>query len=105
MPALNENIKAMRIAFGWNQVELAKRLCVSKQCISNWENDNVQPSVEMLLKLADLFAVSTDRLLGRDDKKIIDADGLTDEQCAHIQMIVRDIVRNTDRRAKVKPQK
>lgn len=93
MPALNENIKALRTAFGWNQVALAKKLNVSKQCISNWENDNVQPSIEMLLKLADLFSVSTDRLLGRTGKKSIDVSGLTDEQRAHIQLLIKDIER------------
>ena len=29
-----------------SQVELAQALCVTKQSISNWENDNIQPSVD-----------------------------------------------------------
>ena len=45
---LNDRIKELRKAFGVSQVELAKALNVSKQCVSNWENDNVLPSIEML---------------------------------------------------------
>ena len=52
--SLNENIKRMRMARGMNQVEFAKLVGVTKQCVSNWENDNVVPSVEMLEKIADL---------------------------------------------------
>ena len=67
MLPLNDNIRNLRIARGLNQVEFAKRLGVTKQCISNWENDNVVPSIEMLCKIADFFEVSTDYLLGRSD--------------------------------------
>ena len=58
---LNEKIKELRLLNGFNQVELAKRLGLTKQTISNWENNNIQPSIEMLEALADLFSVSTDR--------------------------------------------
>ena len=91
MDTLNENIKSLRNQLGINQVELAKRLNVSKQCVSNWENDNIQPSVDMLIKIADFFKVSTDYLLGRESKKQIDVTGITDEQCAHIRLLVKDI--------------
>jgi len=82
--ALNENIQKLRISAGLNQVELAKILNVSKQCVSNWENDNVQPSIEMLLKIATFFKVSTDFLLGLDENKTINVSELSDEQAGHI---------------------
>ena len=91
MLALNENIKKLRIARGLNQVEFAKILCVTKQCVSNWENDNVMPSVEMLVKIADFFNVTTDYVLGRNEKTYIDVSGLTDEQISHISLIVSDM--------------
>ena len=90
---LNENIKLLRIQKGLNQVELAKALSVTKQCVSNWENDNVLPSVEMLIKIADYFGVTTDFLLGRTAKQEINVDGLTDEEIAHIRLLVGDIKR------------
>lgn len=87
---LNENIKRLRIKNGLSQVELAKQLCVSKQCISNWENDNVLPSIEMLVKLSNYFKVTTDALLGRSDIETLDVSGLTIEQKAHIHLIIKD---------------
>ena len=91
MLSLNENIKRLRIAQGLNQVEFAKILCVTKQCVSNWENDNVVPSIDMLCKIADFFGVSTDYLLGRSERRVIEVSNLTEEQISHITSIVRDL--------------
>ncbi len=88
---LCENIKQLRLQNGMNQVEFAKKMCVTKQCISNWENDNVLPSIEMLIKMADFFQVSTDFLLGRVAASAISVDDLTDEQQAHIRLLVKDL--------------
>ena len=88
--SLSENIRQLRISRGMNQVELAKRIGVTKQCVSNWENDNVLPSVEMLVKIADVFNVSTDHLLGRERKSYVDISALTEEQRGHISLIVTD---------------
>lgn len=88
---LNENIKKLRLAQNMSQVELARRLNVSKQSVSNWENDNIQPSIEMLIKIANCFSVSTDYILGLCPEKTIDATGLTDTQITHIRQIINDI--------------
>lgn len=93
MLALNENIKKLRLAQGINQVEFAKILCVTKQCVSNWENDNVVPSIDMLCKIADFFGVSTDYLLGRSERRVIDVSNLTDEQIAHLMGLVDDLTK------------
>ena len=93
MLALNENIKKLRIARGHNQVEFAKILCVTKQCVSNWENDNVVPSIDMLCKIADFFEVSTDYLLGRSERRVIEVSSLTDEQIAHITSLIYDLTK------------
>ena len=53
---LNDRIKELRQAKRLTQVELANELGLTKQCVSNWENDNVQPSIDMLVKLADNFS-------------------------------------------------
>ena len=75
---------------GMNQVEFAKLVGVTKQCVSNWENDNVIPSIEMLVKIADVFNVRTDLLLGRDQEELIDVSGLTEVQRGHIALIIKD---------------
>ncbi len=88
---LNIRIRELRMAHGLNQVELAKKLSVRKQTVSNWENSNIQPSVDMLERIADCFSVTTDYLLGREDKIKICVDGLTDVEVAHIEQIIQDL--------------
>lgn len=94
---LNVRIRELRSARNITQVELARSLSVSKQSISNWENDNILPSIEMLVKIADFFSVSTDYLLGLDDKKYLLISGLNEEQIAHIQQLVDDIAENNQK--------
>ncbi len=88
---LNERIRSLREAKGLTQVELAKKLSVTKQAVSNWENDNIQPSVEMVVALADLFGVTVDDLLDRSEKRWLAVDGLTDLQIQHIHALICDL--------------
>ena len=74
-----------------SQVELAKSLHVSKQCTSNWENDNILPSVEMLVKIAKFFGVTTDALLGLESTNTVSVDGLTDVEIDHIKLLIEDL--------------
>lgn len=87
---LSQQIHDLRINRKMSQVELAKILGVSKQSVSNWENDNIQPSIEMLVKLAKVFSVSTDYLLGFEEKDSLDVSGLSPEIVAHIRQIIDD---------------
>lgn len=88
---LSERIKELRLSRNLNQVQLGEALWVTKQTISNWENDNIQPSVAMLVKIAKYFGVSTDYLLGLDNNKYINVNGLSETQIAHIRLIIEDI--------------
>ena len=88
---MSEKIRNLRRDFNISQVELANKLCVTKQCVSNWGNDNILPSVEMLIKLAKFFNVSTDYLLGLDSDTVIDVTGLTNSEIAHIKLLADDL--------------
>lgn len=87
-----EQIKNLRTLKGLNQVELAKFLGVTKQSVSNWENENIMPSIDMLIKIAEFFNVTTDYLLGLSEKRTLNTEGLTDLQISHIQEIINDII-------------
>jgi len=92
-------IKNLRQSRELSQVQLAGKLGVKKQSISNWENDNIMPSIEMLIRIADFFHVSTDYLLWRelqkpDAPKMLDITNLTPSQIEHIQFIVDDLRQN-----------
>ncbi len=84
-------IKNLRQSHNLNQVQLAGSLNVSKQTVSNWENNNILPSIEMLVKISQFFSVSTDYLLELDSRSYIEVTGLTDVQLAHVRQIIDDI--------------
>lgn len=65
-------MKCIRIAeqrklLGLSQEELATKLNISQKSISKYENGDRRPSYEVLIAMADMFGVSTDYLLGRDE--------------------------------------
>ena len=88
---IGERIRILRTTRGVNQVQLAQALHVSKQAVSNWENNYILPSVEMLVVIADYFGVSTDNLLGRDTRPQLDVSGLTEQQIAHLRLLIDDL--------------
>ncbi len=88
---LGQNLRRLRRERGLGQAELGRRIGASKQSVSNWENDNIMPSIDILVRLADYFGVSTDLLLGREERRTLDASGLTDSQAAHVQQIIDDL--------------
>ncbi len=51
---------------GWSQEELAEKLDVSRQSVSKWEGAQSTPDLQKILKMSELFGVSTDYLL-KDD--------------------------------------
>lgn len=94
-----ERLRNLRKEQEWTQVQLAVKIGVSKQTVSNWENDNILPSVEMLAHIADFFQVSTDYLLGREsvprqDGIFLEVTGLTRTQIKHVENIINDIRNN-----------
>lgn len=88
---LGQNIKKLRTERGLKQEELGERVWASKQSVSNWENGNIMPSIEVLVRLADFFGVSTDYLLGREVSRRLDTSGLNGEQLTHLQALTDDL--------------
>ena len=89
---LGEQIRDLRTARNLSQVQLADRLGVTKQSVSNWENNNILPSVDMLKHIANYFHCSTDYLLEMDEGRIyIETTNLTLEQTMHLQQLVNDL--------------
>ena len=62
------NLKIERIKAGLTQKEVAEKLNVSINTVSNWETGAKKITVDKLLTLADMFGVSTDYLLGRNQE-------------------------------------
>ena len=65
---LAEKITEERKKNGWSQEEMAEKLSVSRQAVSKWESAQSTPDLQKVLRLAEIFGVSTDYLL-KDELK------------------------------------
>lgn len=63
---LGQQLKAHRKELGISQDELAEKIFVSRQSISNWENNKTYPDIHTLLLLAETFGISLDELIKGD---------------------------------------
>ena len=66
MTALSENIKRFRTQNNITQEELSEKLSVTRQAVSNWENDKSYPDINSLVLMAEVFGVSLDSLVKGD---------------------------------------
>ncbi len=69
-----KTLKERRSQLDLTQQEVAKKLYISRQTISNWENGKSYPDLDMLIKISDVYHVSIDSLLKGDQelKKSLD---------------------------------
>ena len=63
-----EKLKAERKKREWSQEELAAKLFVTRQSVSKWENGQSYPSIEVIIKISDLFGLTIDELLRSDEE-------------------------------------
>ncbi len=97
MVNFGNTLKELRKGMGLTQQQLADRLWLSKATVSYYEQSLRYPSPEIIVKLAKVFHVSTDYLLGIDEKeRIIDVSGLSDDEVAAVQNLVDIMKKNKD---------
>ena len=61
----SQNVRILRESDKLKQSELAQKLGVTQRKVSYWETGKVEPNLEDLWKIADLFGISVDELIGR----------------------------------------
>ena len=83
---ISSQIKTRREAMGLSQEQLAEKLYVSRQTISNWERDKTYPDVQSLLMLSILFDTSIDTLV-KGDVTIMEEAVERDRKCLGTQML------------------
>ena len=88
MVEISQRLRKLRLDRHMTQAQVARRVGVTASMVSSYETDIRLPSYEVLIRLADLFAVSVDYLLGRDKSRCIDITGLTDEEAAVVSGMV-----------------
>ena len=89
----SEKLKALRKAHGLKQAQLAHRIGVSKTMVSAYETASKAPSVEVFVRLAQLFGVSVDYLVRIDGPKLLDVTGLDDESIVLVSALIQKLRR------------
>lgn len=88
---LSKKLTLLRQQNKLSQSEVARRIGVSSSAVSAYEADETSPTLENLIKLANLYSVSTDYLLGVSyprDKAVLDTSGLNKQQLTVLQNLI-----------------
>ena len=88
MVDFGKTLKDLRIKSGLSQKQLAEQLGVTKSVISYYELQARYPSPDVLIKLAGLFHVSTDYLLGIEKQRLLDISDLEEEEIHMLQHVI-----------------
>ncbi len=88
MVNMGEKLKSLRIDKKMTQKQVADRIGLAISAVSSYESGSRYPSYDVLLKLARIFHVSTDYLLGITETRTIDATGLNDDEINMISQLV-----------------
>lgn len=81
-------LKAMRVNRNLTQKQLAEQLGVAKSVVSYYESGERYPSYDVFVRIARIFHVTTDYLLGLEHVRVLDVSDLTDEQIAALENLI-----------------
>ncbi len=70
--SLGKRLVELRKKKKLTQEQLADKLAVSSQAVSKWENDSSMPDIALLIKIAELYGVTTDYLLGKKIAQVVE---------------------------------
>ena len=85
---MGEKLRSLRTEKKLTQKQVADRIGLAISAVSSYESGSRYPSYEALIKLARIFHVSTDYLLGMTDKRNIDVTGLSDDEIEVVSQLV-----------------
>ncbi len=86
---MGEKLHTLRKANGYTQIYVAKEIGITKSLVSMYEADKRVPSRSTLLKLAQIYSVSMDFLMGRD-RGFVEKSTLTDNGCSCAESAEQD---------------
>ncbi len=93
MNVVKDSIKKLRKEKGMTQDELAEKLCVTRQAVSNWEMGKTQPDVDTLTKLAEIFDVSVEQIIyGKEKKRWHFAVNFGTQECVNMGTVLAMII-------------
>lgn len=83
-----ERLKTLRIEKKLTQKQIANRIGLAISAVSSYESGTRYPSYDALIKLASIYHVSTDYLLGITSDRSLDVSGLTEQEIELISELV-----------------
>lgn len=93
-------LRELRRCKGITQTQAARRLGLSKTTVSGYENNIKTPSLEVLVKLAILYGVSADYILGLENRKLLQIDGLNANQEEILRSLLKEF-RNENQKRRI----
>lgn len=93
MVDFSQRLKQLRIDKHLTQAQVAARIGVTASMVSSYETDIRLPSFDVMVHIANLFGVTVDYLLCREDKRMLDISELTDEEAAVVCNMVEILKR------------
>ena len=93
---IGTRIRQLRLSHGWSQTELARRVGVNKSVISFYELGARFPTYENLLRICDIFGVSSDYMLRGCELKQIKIDTLPPDQIEALRTIIAGLQRHNE---------
>ena len=85
---MGEKLRNLRIEKRLTQKQVAERIGLAISTVSSYESGSRYPSYEVLVRLAHIFHVSADYLLGMTETRNIDVTGLTEEEVDVVSQLV-----------------
>lgn len=86
---IGDKIRNLRTNAKMTQPELAEKLGVSRSAIASYENNSRQPSSQIIVKLSQIFNISTDYFLTDSRHEIVDISGLTNSQKKAVHDLIK----------------
>lgn len=74
---IGKKIRELRENRNWSQSDMANRLKITRAAVNAWEMNVSNPSIDMLIRLADIFNVTTDHILGLNKNCCLDVTKLS----------------------------
>ncbi len=94
MVDFGNRLKTQRLSKNMTQSQLAHKLGLTKSVISAYETGLRMPSYDILIHIARIFNVSTDFLLGVENKRTIDLSGLSQEETDALLNLIQAMKKN-----------
>ena len=91
-----ERLRKLRKRRNMTQIDLAERLEISPSTVSSYERDTADPSINVLIKLSSILDVSTDYLLGLENREYVSIDGLSPENAKLAREMVANMKKKKD---------